>query len=90
MNVLSAVNILTSQGQFDRQQAEATVKAMIELLDKTASSDDLALQKAETRAVIAEVRVSAAELKSELIRWVVSVGILQFTLISALILKLVG
>jgi hypothetical protein len=90
MNVLSAVNILTSQGQFDRQQAEATVKAMIELLDKTASSDDLALQKAETRAIIAEVRVSTAELKSELIRWVVSVGILQFTLISALILKLVG
>jgi hypothetical protein len=37
----------------------------------------------------AKIVASTAELKSELIHWVVSVGILQFALISGLLLKLV-
>jgi len=90
MNVLNAINILTGQGQFDRQQAEATVKAMIELLNKTASSDDLVLQKAEIRVIVAELRAAIMESKSDLIRWVVSFGVLQFAMISALLLKLVS
>jgi len=37
----------------------------------------------------AEVRIELAGVKSELIRWVVSVGVLQMALIAGLVLKLV-
>jgi hypothetical protein len=37
-----------------------------------------------------DTELKIAETKSELIRWVVGVGLLQTTLIAALLLKLVG
>ena len=38
----------------------------------------------------AELKRDIAETKADLIRWVVGVGLLQITIITALILKLVG
>lgn len=46
-----------------------------------------ALEKTEAR-LDAKIETTAADLKSELIRWVVSVGILQMALIVGLVLKL--
>jgi hypothetical protein len=39
---------------------------------------------------IETVRKEIAETKAELIRWVVAVGVLQITIITALLLKLAG
>jgi hypothetical protein len=62
---------------------------------KQATKQDLSVTEAKLEAKIAETKVAIAETKSEiektkadLIKWVVSVGILQFTLIAALLLKL--
>jgi hypothetical protein len=40
------------------------------------------------KEIKAEIRATNAETKAELIRWVVGVGILQFALITALLLKI--
>lgn len=60
------------------------------LAEKTAD----ALTKAVTKIELAKLEELAtkrdlAEIKADLIKWVVSVGILQITVITALILKLV-
>lgn len=48
------------------------------------------LVKSELRRDIENVRKEIAETKAELIRWVVGVGLLQITLITALLIKLVN
>lgn len=66
-------------------QAEAEAKALSEIfevnLQELATQQDLKLLEANLRRDIAET-------KAELIRWVVAVGVLQITLIAALLLKL--
>lgn len=66
-------------------QAEAEAKALSEIfevnLKELATQQDLKLLEANLRRDIAET-------KAELIRWVVAVGVLQITLIAALLLKL--
>lgn len=66
-------------------QAEAEAKALAEVfeinLKELATQQDLKLLEANLRRDIAET-------KAELIRWVVAVGVLQITLIAALLLKL--
>lgn len=66
-------------------QAEAEAEALAEVLEVNlkdlASKDDLKLLEANVRREIAET-------KAELVRWVVAVGVLQITLISALLLRL--
>jgi SMC interacting uncharacterized protein involved in chromosome segregation len=44
---------------------------------------------AEIQSLRGEVRQSAAEVKADLVRWVVSVGVLQMALIASLILKII-
>lgn len=48
------------------------------------------LVKSELKRDIETLRKEAAENKAELIRWVMGVGLLQITIITALLLKLVG
>jgi hypothetical protein len=48
------------------------------------------LVKSELKRDIETVRKEIAETKAELIRWVVAVGVLQITIITALLLKLAG
>jgi hypothetical protein len=68
--------------------AEAISALEATIIERCASKQDL--EKLESRI---EVRMAGfdarlAELKSELIRWVVTVGVLQTALIAALLLKL--
>ncbi|MCX7101988.1 MAG: DUF1640 domain-containing protein [Methylobacter sp.] len=48
------------------------------------------LVRSELKRDIESVRKEIAETKAELIRWVVGVGVLQITIITALLLKLAG
>lgn len=63
-------------------------------LDNLATKRDLKELEVELRKDIEILRLETkrdiAESKAELIRWVVSVGVLQTVLISALVLKLAG
>jgi hypothetical protein len=52
-------------------------------------SQELVAIKASLDTINAKIDKSAAEVKGELIRWVVSVGLLQMALIAGLVLKLV-
>lgn len=48
------------------------------------------LVKSELKRDIETVRKEISETKADLIRWVVGVGLLQITIIAALMLRLVG
>jgi hypothetical protein len=79
--------------------AEAISALETTIIERCASKHDVAQGFAEMRAAIekldarfdmrlAGVDTRMAELKSDLMRWVVTVGILQMALIGALVLKL--
>lgn len=67
---------------------------MIFELDDVATNRTMDSRIKETELKIelvrSELKRDLAETKSELIRWVVGVGLLQTTLIAALLLKLTG
>jgi hypothetical protein len=73
--------------------AEALTKAVtkIELakLEELATKRDLKEIELKIELVKSELKRDIAENKSELIRWVVGVGLLQVTIITALMLKLI-
>ena len=63
-------------------------------LENVVTNKDLDARIKETELTIelvrSELKRDIAETKAELIRWVVAVGLLQITIITALLLKLVG
>jgi len=63
-------------------------------LENVVTNKDLDARIKETELKIelvrSELKRDIAETKAELIRWVVAVGLLQITIITALLLKLVG
>ncbi len=59
-------------------------------LDEVSSKRDMKEFELRMDARFKDTELKIAETKSELIRWVVGVGLLQTTLIAALLLKLVG
>ncbi len=66
--------------------AEKTANA----LTKAVTKIELAkLEELATKRDLKELELKIAENKAELIRWVVGVGLLQITIITGLILKLV-
>ena len=67
--------------------AEKTANALTKAVTKIelAKLDDLA-----TKHDIKELELKIAENKADLIRWVVGVGLLQITIIAALMLRLTG
>lgn len=89
---------------FTNAQAKAQAEVLAEVIGKESanvaerysSKQDVAQELSGIKASIESLGTtlnlkidrSAAEVKSELIRWVVSVGVLQMALIAALILKL--
>ena len=82
-------------GGFSEQQAETQARALAEVLERhMASKAELAEHESQlTHAVReAELRLEAklAETKAELVRWVVGAGVLQTTLIVAVVLKASG
>lgn len=98
-DTLKMVERFESAG-FSVDQAKMTATVLAEIIsaedasiaDRFASKQDVAMELAAIRAAIeridSKIDKSSAELRSELIRWVVSVGILQMALISGLVLKL--
>lgn len=80
---------------FSEEQAEIITKlqkaAVTATLDQ--AKHDFELDKLVTNQTldlrIKDVELKIAETKSELVRWVVGVGLLQTTLIAALLLKLI-
>lgn len=98
-DTLKMMERLESAG-FTNAQARVQIEVLAEVIGKeSAGVADRYLSKQEFAPEIAGIRASlgtldvkidkvAAEVKSELIRWVVSVGVLQTTLIAALLLKL--
>lgn len=57
-------------------------------LDEVATRHDVKELELKIEVLRAEVKKDMAETKADLIRWVVGVGILQITIITALLLKL--
>jgi hypothetical protein len=72
---------------------DATVKHDLAAFetDLATKRDIMALEVkiAETHAEIAKTRTEIAETKAELVKWVVSVGVLQTAIIGALLMKLI-
>ena len=83
-DTLKFANKLKSAGVLPAQ-AEAEAEALSEVfeinLKELSTQQDLKLLEASLKRDIAET-------KAELIRWVVAMGVLQITLMSALIIKL--
>ena len=79
-----------------RQAANATIDYVKHehSLENVVTNKDLDARIKETELKIELVRSDLkrdiAETKAELIRWVVGVGLLQITIITALLLKLIG
>ncbi len=78
----------------DEKIAEEEASALSEILEAgsndLAAKSDLNVLRSEMKQEFAEVRKEVAETKTELVRWIVAVGVLQTALITALVLKLVG
>lgn len=72
----------------DIKELEASTKRDIKELEASTKRDIEVLRK-DMELLRAENKKDIAESKAELIRWVVGVGILQTTMIAALLLKLV-
>ncbi len=79
-----------------RQAANATIDYVKHehSLENVVTNKDLDVRIKETELKIelvrSELKRDIAETKAELIRWVVGVGLLQITIITALLLKLIG
>jgi hypothetical protein len=79
-----------------RQAANATIDYVKHEhgLENIVTNKDLDARIKETELKIelvrSELKRDIAETKAELIRWVVAVGLLQITIITALLLKLIG
>jgi uncharacterized membrane protein len=89
-DTLQFVQRLKKAGVRD-SEAEAIAEAV---RDAQANADiatkrDIVEVKAELKRDIAEVKTNIAEVKAELIKWVVSVGVLQTALIGALLMRLI-
>lgn len=67
------------------EQAEAEAEALSEVFE--INLKELATQQ-DLKLLEAGLKRDVAEAKAELIRWVVAVGVLQVTLVSALIIKM--
>lgn len=72
-------------------EAEAIAEAVRDVQDSAdvATKEDVAALKKDIAVVEARLEVKIAETKADLIRWVISVGVLQTALIAALLLKLI-
>jgi len=87
-DTLKFANTLKDAG-VPEKQAEAEARALSDVLEVNlkdlVTKDDL---RHELIQVEARIEVKIAETKAELVRWVVAVGLLQITIITALLLRL--
>lgn len=85
----TAINTTREQARHDYQLDDLATKRDLKELELILKSEikDTEL-KLESRIKDTELKIS--ETKAELVRWVVGVGLLQITIITALMLKLAG
>ncbi len=81
--VLTELQKTTSQNTLDQARHDYE-------LDDLATKRDLKEIELKIELVKSELKREMAETKADLIRWVVGVGLLQITIIAALMLRLVG
>jgi len=90
-DTLAYVKTLRDAG-VEEKQAEAQATALAVVLKSgagdLATKQDIELLRLELKKDLAETHRAIAETKSELIRWVVGVGILQTTLIIGILARL--
>ena len=94
-DTLKFANILKEAGVPDKQ-AEAEARALSDVLDinfkELVTKGDLRADISDLRHDLAQaesrLEVKIAESKAEMVRWVVAVGLLQITIITALLLRL--
>lgn len=86
-DTLKFANRLKAAG-VPEKQAEAEAEALAYVMQDAFSTADLST-KSDLAIVKADLEVKIAETKSDLIRWVVGVGMLQTALIAAMLLKLI-
>lgn len=86
-DTLKFAKTLTAAG-VPSAQAEAEAEALANALEESGKTANLTT-KQDLAIVKAELEVKIAEMKSELIRWVVGVGMLQTAMIAALLMKLI-
>jgi len=72
-------------------QAEVIIEVVRDAVasSEVATKNDLEVAKLELKRDIETVRKEMAEIKAELVRWVIGAGFLQTVLIAALLMKLV-
>ena len=99
-DTLKVVEQLENAG-YSPQQAKAQASVLVDVLSEEAervadkfatksdSTQELANVKLEINNLRQEAKVMNSDTKSEIIRWVVGVSVLQMGLISALVLKIV-
>lgn len=100
IDTYSLITALKDTG-IPEQQAKAQIDAITQIVDAAREQiehdhrlDDVAtkrdIRELELKIELAksELKRDIAETKSELIRWVVAVGVLQMTVLAALILKM--
>jgi hypothetical protein len=88
-DTLKFVEKLKAAGISDAQ-AKAEAEALQGVLAEALDSRDLKELELTLSVKIAETHTRIAETKADLIRWVVGVGMLQITIITALLLRLTG
>ncbi len=89
---------MTEIGGFTQAQAEAATEALQQAfeqfsdshLNQLATSKDAQELKLAIRELELKTETKLAETKAELIRWVAAVGLLQTSLIVAMLFKLMG
>jgi len=69
---------------------KAVTKIELAKLEDLATKHDIKELELSTKRDLAQIEAKIAETKADLIRWVVGVGLLQITIIAALMLRLVG
>jgi hypothetical protein len=72
-------------------EAEAIAEAVrdVQTNSDVATKHDLAAVEAKLQAKIAETKVEIERTKAELVRWVVTVGVLQTAIIAGLVMRLI-
>ncbi len=90
-DTLKFANRLKEAG-IKEKEAEAIVGIVQEAQDgaELATKRDLQQVKSELEIKMSEIEVKMSENKTELVKWVVTIGVLQTSIIAALVMKLIG
>lgn len=87
--ITKAIDSALEQARHDYRLDDLATKRDLKELELVLKRD-IELMKMDIEVLRSDTKAQIAESKADLIRWVVGVGLLQITIITALILKLTG